>query len=156
VWEQYRKESDQTITIVGVLILSAKLCVADGHFSEREEEEILKIIPHEPRQKRILKDILEKASKDTNPIEYHALELKRLIGVRHPDFLEFVVAVLYRLAKADHIVSEEEERDIRKVAEVFQIKKKSETKIRSFVDNIITKINIFIKKKVEVLNAKFK
>ena len=156
MWEQYRKESDQTITIVGVLILSAKLCVADGHFSDREEEEILQIIPHEPRQKKILKDILEKASKDTNPIEYHATELKRLIGVRHPEFLEFVVAVLYRLAKVDHIVSEEEERDIRKVAEVFQITKNSGEKIRSFVDNKLTKINIFIKKKVEVLNAKFK
>ena len=156
MWEQYRKESDQTITIVGVLILSAKLCVADGHFSDREEEEILQIIPHEPRQKKILKDILEKASKDTNPIEYHAIELKRLIGVRHPEFLEFVVAVLYRLAKVDHIVSEEEERDIRKVAKVFQITKNSGEKIRSFVDNKLTKINIFIKKKVEVLNAKFK
>ena len=156
MWEQYRKESDQTITIVGVLILSAKLCVADGRFSDREEEEILKIIPHEPRQKKILKDILEKASKDTNPIEYHALELKRLIGIRHPDFLEFVVAVLYRLAKVDHILSEEEERDIRKVAEVFQIKKASGFKIRSFVDSKLTKINVFIKKKVEELNAKFK
>ena len=58
MWDQYRNESDQTITVVGVLILSAKLCVADGHFSSREEEEILKIVPHEPRQKKILIGIL--------------------------------------------------------------------------------------------------
>ena len=57
MWDQYHHESDQTVTVVGVLILSAKLCVADGHFSEREEEEILKIVPHEPRQKKILKTI---------------------------------------------------------------------------------------------------
>ena len=68
-------------------------------------------------------EILEKGSKDTKPIEYHALELKRILGIRHPEFLEFVVAVLYRLAMVDHIVSIEEERDIRKVADVFNIKK---------------------------------
>ena len=27
IWDQYRNETDQTITIIGVLILSAKLCV---------------------------------------------------------------------------------------------------------------------------------
>ena len=89
MWDEYRNETDQTITVVGVLILSAKLCVADGHFSIREEEEILKIIPHEPRQKSLLLKILEKASKDPHPIEYHALQLKRFLGIRHPDFLEY-------------------------------------------------------------------
>ena len=33
MWDQYRNETDQTITIIGVLILSAKLCMADGHFT---------------------------------------------------------------------------------------------------------------------------
>ena len=52
MWDRYRHESKQTICIIGVLILSAKLCRADGHFSEREEDEILKIVPHEPHQKK--------------------------------------------------------------------------------------------------------
>ncbi len=156
MWEEYRKESDQTITVIGVLILSAKLCVADGHFSIREEEEILKIVPHEPRQKPILLNILEKASKDPNPIEHDALELKRLIGIRHPDFLEFVVAVLYRLAKVDYIVSAEEERDIKKVAEVFGIKKTFRDRLVGFFDNILIKINTFVKNIVDKINAKSK
>ena len=156
MWDQYRHESDQTVTIVGVLILSAKLCVADGHFTEREEEEILKIVPHEPRQKKILKIILEKASKDTKPIEYHALELKRILGIRHPEFLEFVVAILYRLAMVDHIVSEEEERDIRKVANVFNIQKTFTDKTVGFFDKRLSKINIFVKNIVGKLNAKSK
>ena len=156
MWDQYRHETDQTITVIGVLILSAKLCVADGHFSIREEEEILKIIPHEPRQKKILLGILEKASKDLKPIEHHALQLKRFLGVRHPDFLEFVVAVLYRLAKIDQIVSEEEERDIRKVANIFGIKKTFGDKVRALIDIQFTKINAFVKQAVEKLNAKSK
>ena len=42
IWIKYRKESKQTICIIGVLILAAKLCKADGHFNILEEEEILK------------------------------------------------------------------------------------------------------------------
>ena len=38
MWDKYRHETKQTICVIGVLILSAKLCRADGHFSEREEE----------------------------------------------------------------------------------------------------------------------
>jgi hypothetical protein len=38
LWDKYRNESKQTICIIGVLILSAKLCKADGHFSIDEEE----------------------------------------------------------------------------------------------------------------------
>ncbi len=156
MWAKYRNESNQTVCIIGVLILSTKLCKADGHFSISEEEEILRIIPHEPRQKRLLKNIMEEASDDKKPIEHHALELKRILGIRHPDFLEFVVAVLYRLAMVDHIVSKEEERDIRKVAEVFDIKKTFTDKVMGFFDRKLTKINIFVKNIVDKLNAKSK
>ena len=61
MWEKYRHESKQTICIIGVLILSAKLCKADGHFNIYEEEAILKVVPHEPYQKRILLKILDEA-----------------------------------------------------------------------------------------------
>ena len=119
MWEKYRHESKQTICIIGVLILATKLCKADGHFSETEEEAILKIIPHEPSQKRILIRIMEEANVDDKPIDYDALRLKKLIGDDHKDFLEFIIAVLYQLAHVDHVYSEEEDRDIKKVAEIF-------------------------------------
>ena len=119
MWEKYRHESKQTICIIGVLILATKLCKADGHFNETEEEAILKIIPHEPSQKRILIRIMEEANVDDKPIDYDALRLKKLIGDDHKDFLEFIIAVLYQLAHVDHVYSEEEDRDIKKVAEIF-------------------------------------
>ena len=77
--DKYRHESKQTLCIIGVLVLSAKLCKADGHFSEQEEEEILKIIPHEPQQKRILLKILDEAAKDPKPIVDDASRIKKLI-----------------------------------------------------------------------------
>ena len=123
MWDKYRKDSKQTICIIGVLTLAAKLCKADGHFSIDEEEEILKIIPHEKHQKRILLRILEEAANDPNSITYHAKRIKKLIGEDHQDFLEFIVAVLFRLAHSDHIYHVEEDRAIRDVAKIFGVEK---------------------------------
>ena len=129
MWEKYRHESKQTICVIGVLILAAKLCKADGHFNIYEEEAILKVVPHEPYQKRILLKILDEAGTDSKPIEYDAMRIKKLIGDDHKDFLEFILAVLYKLAYSDHVYSEEEERDIRKVAKIFNIEKTLPEKI---------------------------
>ena len=122
IWIKYRKESKQTICIIGVLILAAKLCKADGHFNILEEEEILKTMPHEPNQRKILLRILDEAGEDTNSIEYHAKIInKELLGL--DSYRKFIIAFLFRLAHSDHVYSEQEDEDIRKVAEIFNIKK---------------------------------
>ena len=139
MWDKYRHESKQTICIIGVLTLATKLCKADGHFSEIEKEAILKIIPHDPTQKRILVRIMEEANVDVNPIDYDALRLKKLIGDEHKDFLEFIIAVLYQLAHEDHVYSEEEDRDIKKVAEIFGVEE-------SFLQSIKRKTIMFFQK----------
>ena len=136
MWDKYRHESKQTICIIGVLILSAKLCRADDHFSEREEEMILKIVPHEPHQKKALIRILEEAYNDPNPIEHDAKNLKSLLEGEHPEFLEFIVATLYKLAHSDQVYSEAEDEDIRSVAKIFGITKgffdKAEDQIKKY------------------------
>lgn len=148
MWDKYRHETKQTICVIGVLILSAKLCRADGHFSEREEEEILKIIPHESHQKKILIRILEEAYKDPNPIEHDARNLKSLLENEHPEFLEFIVAALYKLAHSDHVYSEAEDEDIRSVANIFGITK-------SFFDQAEDTIKkYFIKASSSIRNRK--
>ena len=138
MWDKYRHESKQTICIIGVLILATKLCKADGHFSITEEEAILKIIPHDPKDKRILYRIMDEAGEDDKPIDYDALRLKKLIGDDHRDFLEFIVAVLYQLAHIDHVYSEEEDRDIKKVAEIFGLEE-------TFLQSIKRKTLLFFK-----------
>ena len=139
MWEKYRHESQQTICIIGVLILATKLCKADGHFSAQEEIEILKIIPHEPQQKNSLIRIMEEANKDPNPIEHDARNLRKLLKDEHPEFLEFIIAVLYRLAHSDGVYSVAEDEDIREVAKIFDIKK-------SFLDYLIFYFNKLISK----------
>ena len=134
IWDKYRKADKQTIVIIAVLVLSAKLCKADGHFSQVEEEEILKIIPHESYQRDNLIEILEEGASDDKPIQEDARRLKKLIGEGNKPFLEFIIAVLYRLAHSDHVYSEEEDKDIKKVAEIFEVKK-------SVLDNIFGSTN---------------
>ena len=154
IWDKYRKESQQTICIVGVLILAAKLCKNDGHFNIHEEEEILKIVPHNPRQKKILLQIMEEGGNDPHPIEYHALRIRKLLVDRHQDFLEFIIAVLYRLAHSDHIYSEDEDKDIKKVAEIFEVKKSVLDNIFGYSNNLGLIIMSKIKNLTGKINAK--
>ena len=142
MWDKYRHESKQTVCIIGILVLAAKLCKADGHFNIREEEEILRLLPHEPKQKKILRKILEEGGNDSKPIEHDAKKIKQLVGREYPDFLEFIVATLYKLAYIDDVYSPEEERDIRKIVDVFGIKK-------SLFDKVTSKMIFFIHTKLK-------
>tara|TARA_B100001057_G_scaffold124937_1_gene123641 strand:+ start:1098 stop:1616 length:519 start_codon:yes stop_codon:yes gene_type:complete len=154
MWDKYRHESKQTICIIGVLILSAKLCRADGHFSEREEEEILKIVPHETQQKKILVRILEEAYNDPSPIEHDARNLKALLEDEHLEFLEFIVAALYKLAHTDHIYSEAEDEDIRSVANIFGITKGFFDQTQETIKNYFDKATSSLRnRKKEKINA---
>ena len=152
MWEKYRNESKQTICIIGVLTLAVKLCKADGHFSEQEETEILKIIPHEAQQKNILRNIIAEANQDINPIEHDAQNLKSLLKDEHPEFLEFIIAVLYRLAHSDSVYSQSEDDDIREVARIFDIQKSISEKILEFFAKTFIRIKLSLLKK-EKANA---
>ena len=95
IWEKYKSESYQTLCIIGILVLSAKLCKADGHFSQHEKDEILKILPHEKNQKRIIENILDEGAVDKNDISFHAqvdvsmTELVRYSLASHHEYLDF-------------------------------------------------------------------
>ena len=153
LWEKYHYETKQTICVIGVLILTTKLCQADGHFSEREENEILSIIPHEPGQRNTLKKIILEASNDRNPIAYHALNLKKLLKDDQPDFLEFIIAVLYRLAHSDNLYSQDEDDDIREVSKIFGVKRDLSDNLKDIASNLFLKFTNLIKKKTEKINA---
>lgn len=134
ILEKFYTSDRQTLVIVSFLILSAKLCLADGEYSEIEEQEILKIIPHDISQRKNLKKILDEAAFDKSPIKEDAKILKNLVGKENKDFLEFIIANLYRLAEADKEMSIEQYRDIQIVAIEFGLSKESIiNKIKSII-----------------------
>ena len=54
-------------------------------------------------------------------IFHFMLKLLKKLG-DNKEFLEFILAVLYKLGHSDHVYSEEEDLEIRKVAHEFGIK----------------------------------
>ena len=120
ILEEYRGQSDRTICIVGTIILSTKICMVDGKFSLYEKDEILKTFPtNDPKKKKTILDIIDKASKDKNDISYHAKRIKKFVDPKHDKFLDFIVATLIKFAKSDHHFDEEEKKLIRKVVDIF-------------------------------------
>ena len=138
LWEKYRREDKRTICVIGVLILATKLCKADGSFTISEEEAILEAMPHQPREKKIILKILDEAGKDENSIEYHADIINKLL-IEQKQFRKFIIAFLYHLAHSDHVYSEEEDKDIRKVASAFGIEKTYFEKIILYLKNLFNK-----------------
>ena len=125
ILEEFRGESDQTICIVGTIILSTKLCMADGNFSNYEKDEILKkFTTNNEKLKETVLDIINKASKDKNDITYHAERIKKFVDSKHNNFLEFIVATLIKFAKADHHFDEKEKKMIEDVINIFKINEK--------------------------------
>ena len=150
LFDKYRKENKQTICILGVLILSAKLAKADGNFSILEEEEILRIIPHEPDQKSILKKILKEAveESDDRSIYEDAEHIKKVFDGDQPEMLEFIIAVLYRIAHSDHNYSDEEDRMIKKIAQIFEIKEPLINQVENFFTENFSSTIFFWRKKI--------
>ncbi len=126
----HRGESDQTICMVGIIVISVKLCLADGHFSDLEKDEILKVLPcHSDSEKRSVLKVMELAEKDKQDVIYHAERVKKYVRNQEKDLLEFIIAVLYKLAHSDHVYDEREDVLIRKVAQIFKLEESLFSKI---------------------------
>ena len=105
-------------------------------------------------KKKVLIRILEEAYNDANPIEHDAKNLKALLEDEHPEFLEFIVAALYKLAHTDHVYSEAEDEDIRSVASIFGITKGFFDQTEDIIKKYFVKATSLVKiKKKENLNA---
>ena len=97
---------------------------------------------------------MEEGGNDPHPIEFHASRIRKLLVDRHQDFLEFIIAVLYRLAHSDHVYSEEEDKDIKKVAEIFEVKKSFLESLFASSNNLGLNIMNKIKNLTDKINAK--
>ena len=71
-----------------------------------------------------------------------------------PEFLEFIIAALYKLAHTDHVYSEAEDEDIRSVANIFGITKGIFDQAEDIIKKYFVKASSSLRnKKKENVNA---
>ena len=77
------------------------------------------------------------------PIQLNMMlkNLKALLEDEHPEFLEFIIAALYKLAHTDHIYSEAEDDDIRSVANILELQKVFLIKLKKLLKTILIKLH---------------
>ena len=110
------------LNLENILFLDIETVPEFEHFSELEKDEILKVLPcHSESEKRSVLKIMELAEKDKQDVEYHAERVKKYVRNQEKDLLEFIIAVLYKLAHSDHVYDEREDVLIRKVAIIFDL-----------------------------------
>ena len=118
VWDKYRTSDESVICMVGIIALCVSLCKVDGKFTEDEMLEILKIIPHTENEREYILDLIHKI--DTNNLDFvfHANNIKKYLS-HQPNFFDFIIATLYKLAWADHVLDDSELSLIKKTQEIF-------------------------------------
>tara|TARA_Y100000996_G_C22325553_1_gene562244 strand:- start:229 stop:615 length:387 start_codon:yes stop_codon:yes gene_type:complete len=118
VWDKYKTSDDSVICMVGIITLCVSLCKIDGKFTDDEMIEVLDLIPHTDKERDYILDLINQI--DSNNLDYsvHAKNIKKYLS-HQPKFFDFIIATLYKLAWADHVLDDNELELIKKTHEIF-------------------------------------
>ena len=118
IWDKYKSSEESVICMVGVIALCVSICKADGEFTDDEYQEILNIIPHDEKEREYIVKLIAEIDKNDFDAEFHALNIKKYLP-NQPRFLDFILATMYKLALADHVLDDGEVGIINKTKEIF-------------------------------------
>ena len=118
IWDKYKTADEQIICMVGIIALCVSLCKVDGAFTDDEMIEVLNLIPHTEKERDYLLDLISQI--DSNNLDYsvHAMNIKKYLS-HEPKFFDFIIATLYKLAWADHVLDDTELALIKKTHKIF-------------------------------------
>ena len=94
------------------------MCKADGDFTDDEMLEILNIIPHTENEREYILDLINEINTENLDYEFHVNNIKKYLN-HEPKFFDFIIATLYKLAWADHVLDDLELDLIRKTHNIF-------------------------------------
>ena len=118
VWDKYKSSDQSVICMVGVISLCVCLCKSDEHFDENEFNMILKLIPHLEDERDFLVNLIKEIDTNDNDYEFHARNIKKYLSAQ-PNFFDFIIATLIKLAWADHIMDKNELLMINSTKKIF-------------------------------------
>ena len=119
IWDKYKTSEESIICMVGVIALCVSLSKADGDFTDEEHIEILKIVPHTEDERPYVLDLINQIDENNLDFEFHAKNIKKYLSPQS-NFLQFILATMYKLALADHIVDQDELIMINRTKEIFE------------------------------------
>ena len=119
VWDKYKTADQPIICMVGVIALCVSLSKIDGDFSDDELLEILKLVPHKEEESDYILNLINEIDEGNLDFTFHAQNLKKYLGDQK-NFLEFIIATLYKLALTDHVIDEKELEMIKKTKKIFE------------------------------------
>lgn len=108
----------QTVYIVGVVALAAKLAKADGTVTTDEVNALHKSLPSEICSRKEVAQIYDEAKRSATHFEGYALQLEEMFRLC-PKVLESIYAILFSVAIADGSLHQAEERFLGQVANIF-------------------------------------
>ena len=129
---KYQRSEDTALCMAGIVLLCVDLCKSDGDFSQRQHDDILDILTKTPSERKFISEIISEASNDTRHYKDHAIELYDLLH-EHKDFLELIMASLYRLAMVDKVLHDSEKQLLFDVFNIFQLKPSLNFKIKNLI-----------------------
>lgn len=103
---------------VAVVALSAKIAKADGIVTQAETEAFREVFRSSPVDSASVQRVFDLAKQDTAGFEKYATQINGLLGSHH-QLKRDVFEGLFNIAAADGILHAEEERYLRRIAEIF-------------------------------------
>ena len=119
IWERYKTADESVICMAGIIALCVCLCKVDGDFSKDELNAVLDIIPHTEDERDYLLELINQINENDQDYVFHAQNIKKYIS-NQPAFFDFIIATLYKLAWADHILDDSELELITNTNEIFK------------------------------------
>lgn len=115
---------------IGMIALGAKMAKADGFVTEDEVKAFSEVFHVPEKDRPAVERVFNLAKQDTNGFESYAEKVAKLFTLKS-QVLENVLDGLFHIAKADHVVHENELAYLKRVAEIFGFNETEFARIRA-------------------------
>ena len=118
---RYRRSEESVICMAGIIMLCVDLCKSDDDFSKEQHSDILDIMAKSDFERKFVADLIIQAEQDVHSHKEHATQLYDILHDQK-DFLEMILATLYKLSMVDKVIHQNELKVMCDVSEIFKIR----------------------------------
>ena len=125
------RQTKQVGFTIAVIALGAKMAKADGTVSPVEITAFHEVFSAPPEERANVEFFFNLARRSTVGADTYARQVKKLLG-HHKSVLEDLLGALFHIAKADGVVTPEEDEYLRMISEIFGFEERCFRRIRAY------------------------